>query len=436
MLGESIEPNEDATVWTIKVREGISFHDGTPLNADAVDRQHQPHVRRPPRLRRPQGHGQEPRRHASSRRSSTTTRSPSPPARTATSTSRCRGTCSRTSSTGQAGFIASPTWLAAVDADPTLATQPVGTGPFIVQEYLVGDRMRVDRNDNYWRTDEAGQPAAVPRRDRVPGHRRQPDPPAGAAVGRRRPDRHVRPQRGRAAEREPRRHHPAAERADRDRLPHVPPDPAGVPEQGGALRAEPGDRQAGLRQRDLRRLRPPVGPDVHAGSGRLPRARRERRVLPTTRPLPRRPSRPTRRPTAPWSINYSTTPTDDEPGAGRLPPAEVGRDRRRREHHDDRAVGADHQRPARLARLPGLRLAQPRRPVRRATELLVARLRLRRLRRRDGRRRGVAELRAPQRPGDQRPARPGPRRPRTTTSARSWPRRSTAGSPASAGPCR
>ena len=35
-LGESIEPNEDATVWTIKVREGISFTDGTPLNADAV----------------------------------------------------------------------------------------------------------------------------------------------------------------------------------------------------------------------------------------------------------------------------------------------------------------------------------------------------------------------------------------------------------------
>ena len=35
-LGESIEPNEDYTVWTIKVREGISFTDGTPLNADAV----------------------------------------------------------------------------------------------------------------------------------------------------------------------------------------------------------------------------------------------------------------------------------------------------------------------------------------------------------------------------------------------------------------
>ena len=35
--------------------------------------------------------------------------------------------------TGQPGFIASPTWLAAVDGNPDLATQPVGTGPFIVQ---------------------------------------------------------------------------------------------------------------------------------------------------------------------------------------------------------------------------------------------------------------------------------------------------------------
>ena len=58
--------------------------------------------------------------------------------------------------TGQPGFIASPTWLAAVDGNPDLATQPVGTGPFIVQEYLPGDRMTVTKNPDYWRQDEAG----------------------------------------------------------------------------------------------------------------------------------------------------------------------------------------------------------------------------------------------------------------------------------------
>jgi len=35
-LAESVEHNDTYNEWTIKVREGITFHDGTPLNADAV----------------------------------------------------------------------------------------------------------------------------------------------------------------------------------------------------------------------------------------------------------------------------------------------------------------------------------------------------------------------------------------------------------------
>ncbi|HEX2576716.1 MAG TPA: ABC transporter substrate-binding protein, partial [Aquihabitans sp.] len=35
-LAESVEPNEDFTEWTIKVREGITFHDGSPLTAEVV----------------------------------------------------------------------------------------------------------------------------------------------------------------------------------------------------------------------------------------------------------------------------------------------------------------------------------------------------------------------------------------------------------------
>lgn len=35
-LLESIEPNEDYTEWTMTIRDGITFHDGTPLDAEAV----------------------------------------------------------------------------------------------------------------------------------------------------------------------------------------------------------------------------------------------------------------------------------------------------------------------------------------------------------------------------------------------------------------
>jgi peptide/nickel transport system substrate-binding protein len=35
-LATSWEPNEDATEWTFKLREGVTFQDGTPFNADAV----------------------------------------------------------------------------------------------------------------------------------------------------------------------------------------------------------------------------------------------------------------------------------------------------------------------------------------------------------------------------------------------------------------
>ena len=35
-LAESVTPNDDSSEWTITLREGVTFHDGTPLDADAV----------------------------------------------------------------------------------------------------------------------------------------------------------------------------------------------------------------------------------------------------------------------------------------------------------------------------------------------------------------------------------------------------------------
>src|SRR5881392_923717 len=35
-LAKSVDHNADYSQWTIKLRDGIKFHDGTPLTADAV----------------------------------------------------------------------------------------------------------------------------------------------------------------------------------------------------------------------------------------------------------------------------------------------------------------------------------------------------------------------------------------------------------------
>lgn len=154
-LAESIEANDDSTEFTIKLREGITFTDGTPLTAEvAID-----NISRigagllaggalRDLAKNPDG----------------TVMAEIIDDLTYKLFTGKNGDINQPVKwylfpyflTGQLGFVASSEWLAAVDADPSLATQPVGTGPFIVQNYLPGDRMTVVKNPNYWRTDEAG----------------------------------------------------------------------------------------------------------------------------------------------------------------------------------------------------------------------------------------------------------------------------------------
>jgi peptide/nickel transport system substrate-binding protein len=161
MLAESIEPNEDYSQWTITIREGLSFTDGTPVDAEAViynlqttgtgilvsatikDLAKVPDPDDPERMiiKIEQlddmsftiftGDDGDPEQPISWRDFPHVL-------------------------TGQWGLIASPAWLEEVAANPELATQPVGSGPFIVDSYEPRGSLEVSRNPDYWMTDEAG----------------------------------------------------------------------------------------------------------------------------------------------------------------------------------------------------------------------------------------------------------------------------------------
>ena len=160
-LAESLTPNAGFTEWKIKVRPGIKFTDGTPVNADAFIRNLQDSgggllisnalvdVAKVPSAADPtkkelkivknddmtltiyMGKGGDPAQPLSW------------PGFDAYLT-------------GQVGLIASPTWLDAVKADPTKATQPIGSGPFIVASYTPRDTLVVKKNPSYWQKDANG----------------------------------------------------------------------------------------------------------------------------------------------------------------------------------------------------------------------------------------------------------------------------------------
>ena len=162
-LAESITANEDSTAFTIKVREGITFHDGTPLDADAV----MDNLNRSFRslligaavkdiarnLADPGADPNNPQVLFEKIDDFTFTfftgfnGDPEQPIPWPTFPIYLNG---------QAGLMASPTWLAAVDAGTAQPTDAVGTGPFVFQSYAPGDRLIVTKNPDYWRSDENG----------------------------------------------------------------------------------------------------------------------------------------------------------------------------------------------------------------------------------------------------------------------------------------
>jgi ABC-type transport system substrate-binding protein len=129
-LAESMEPNDDFTEWVITLRPGIEFHDGTPLDSEVLALNLQ-------QTKDSALLGQvyqavetiEPIDDLSVRVTMSTPWSSFPHTLTA-----------------QPGLIVAPS----VFEDGGNRT-PVGTGPFVFEEWVQDSHLTVSKNENYWR---------------------------------------------------------------------------------------------------------------------------------------------------------------------------------------------------------------------------------------------------------------------------------------------
>lgn len=134
-LAETLESNDDLTEWTLTLREGVEFHDGTPLNADAIKSNFDNHLN--------------------------------------AEGSNLLGVLQFVDNvdvvdeltvqynlsspdaafpdvlSGPAGWPFSPTAIDAQGADD-YSSNPVGTGPFKFVSWLRDGDLVVERNENYW----------------------------------------------------------------------------------------------------------------------------------------------------------------------------------------------------------------------------------------------------------------------------------------------
>ncbi|MFT6761891.1 MAG: peptide/nickel transport system substrate-binding protein [Candidatus Aldehydirespiratoraceae bacterium] len=140
-LAESLEPNDDFTSWTLTLREGVMFHDGTPLNAEAVVKNFETQ-RADPLV------GLAVKPFFPEEGATEIVDSLTVVYNLADPNRYFPGSIS-----GQLGMIASPTWIDAAFEDPTLNQAPVGTGPFAFGERSEDSITTFVRNDNWWNGD-------------------------------------------------------------------------------------------------------------------------------------------------------------------------------------------------------------------------------------------------------------------------------------------
>lgn len=132
-LLSSMEPNDDFTVWTLTVRPGITFHDGTPFDGAAVVR-----------------NLNEARGGLITAALLFNVADVTSDGDTVTVTTWSPWASFPAALAGQPGYMASPAWLDGVAAETASPAEPVGTGPFVYESFTE-DEFTAVRNPNYWR---------------------------------------------------------------------------------------------------------------------------------------------------------------------------------------------------------------------------------------------------------------------------------------------
>jgi peptide/nickel transport system substrate-binding protein len=137
-LAKSVDHNPDYTQWTIVLRDGITFHDGEPFNADAV------------------------KLNLDRFRNGVLFQFVFPQVQdisvvdpmTVRVTTKVPWIAFPASlwSTGRLGMAAP----AQLNDDSTCPRNPIGTGPFKFQEWVPNDHLTVTKNENYWQKDKDG----------------------------------------------------------------------------------------------------------------------------------------------------------------------------------------------------------------------------------------------------------------------------------------
>lgn len=149
-LLESIESNADFTEFTLKMREGITFHDGTPADGAAVQRnllQMATGILQGQVMTDVVGNDQDPK-------------APEQgivlvdPMTVQVSFTRPFATFPYNIAE-RTGYLLAPSFW---DNPDKSAALPVGTGPFKMVEWVRGEQTVLEANPDYWRTDANGEP--------------------------------------------------------------------------------------------------------------------------------------------------------------------------------------------------------------------------------------------------------------------------------------